>query len=153
MRTIVSRARGIRGWRACGVAGVRWNQWIDPTQAEIAGLKLAIKARDARKDGGKLTIELANAYLDEAYAARHDEVQTGQYVMLAVTDTGEGMAPDVAARAFEPFFTTKREGTGTGLGLSHVYGFVKQSGGHVKIYSQIDQGPTIKSYLSRAPRP
>jgi signal transduction histidine kinase/DNA-binding response OmpR family regulator len=131
------------------VAGGLWNTLVDPAQVENAILNLAINARDAMPDGGKLTIELANAFLDDAYAAQHAEVTAGQYVMLAVSDTGTGMAPEVVARVFDPFFTTKPEGKGTGLGLSQVYGFVKQSGGHVKIYSEVGQGTTVKIYLPR----
>jgi CheY-like chemotaxis protein len=104
-------------------------------------------------EGGKLTIEAGNAYLDGSYAAEHMEVAAGQYVMLALTDTGTGMTADIMAHAFDPFFTTKEEGRGTGLGLSMVWGFVKQSGGHVKIYSELGQGTTIKVYLPREIRP
>ena len=94
--------------------------------------------------GGKLTLETANVYLDESYAASQVEVVPGQYIMVAVTDSGSGMTPEVLAKAFDPFFTTKDVGHGTGLGLSQVYGFAKQSGGHVKIYSEIDEGTTVK---------
>lgn len=133
----------------CIVAGGLWNTLVDRSQVENALLNLAINARDAMPEGGKLTFEVTNAYLDETYAAQHAEVTAGQYVMIAVSDTGSGMTPEVIARVFEPFFTTKKEGHGTGLGLSQVYGFVKQSGGHIKIYSEIDQGTTLKLYLPR----
>jgi len=132
------------------VAGGLWNTYIDPAQVENALLNLAINARDAMNGNGKLTIELANAHLDDAYALDHDEVTPGQYVMLAVSDTGSGMSPDILEKVFEPFFSTKAEGKGSGLGLSMVYGFVKQSGGHVKIYSEVGEGTTIKLYLPRA---
>ena len=100
-------------------------------------------------EGGKLTVETANASLDEAYAAQNAGVQAGQYVLISVTDTGEGMTPEVIAKAFEPFFTTKDVGKGTGLGLSQVFGFIKQSSGHVKIYSEPGEGTTVKLYLPR----
>jgi PAS domain S-box-containing protein len=131
-------------------SGGLWNTYADPTQVENALLNLAINARDAMAGSGKLTIEVGNAFLDQDYARTHAEVTPGQYVLLAVTDTGSGMAPDVMEKVFEPFFSTKPEGKGTGLGLSMVYGFVKQSGGHVKIYSEIGQGTTVKVYLPRS---
>ena len=131
------------------IAGGLWNTFIDPAQIENALLNLAINARDAMDGTGKLTIEAGNAFLDDAYVQDHG-IAAGQYVMLAVTDTGAGMSPEVMAQAFDPFFSTKPEGKGTGLGLSMVYGFVKQSGGHVKIYSEVGSGTTIKLYLPRA---
>jgi CheY-like chemotaxis protein len=134
------------------VSGGLWNTLADPSRIENAIINLAVNARDAMPEGGKLTIEVANAFLDDNYSAQHAEVTAGQYVMLAVSDTGQGMTPEVIAHAFEPFYTTKPEGQGTGLGLSQVYGFVKQSGGHIKIYSEPGQGTTIKIYLPRTRR-
>src|SRR5215471_16953211 len=131
------------------LAGGLWKTSVDPNQLENALLNLAINARDAMASGGKLTIETGNTYLDDDYAAMHAEVTAGQYVLIAVSDTGLGMSEEVIARAFEPFYTTKPEGQGTGLGLSQVYGFVKQSGGHIKIYSELDSGTSIKIYLPR----
>ena len=131
------------------LAGGLWPTFADSNQLENALINLAINARDAMPDGGKLTIETANTHLDDAYARMNAEVQPGQYVGVFITDTGTGMAPETAAQAFEPFFTTKEIGQGTGLGLSQVYGFIKQSGGHVKIYSEIGEGTTVKLYLPR----
>jgi PAS domain S-box-containing protein len=133
---------------AVGNAGL-WRIEVDPNQLEVALVNLAINARDAMPHGGKLTIEAANMFADEDYVRANPEVGKGQYVALCVSDSGTGMPPDVLNRAFEPFFTTKEPGHGTGLGLSQVYGFVKQSGGHVKIYSELDQGTTIKMYFPR----
>ena len=132
------------------LAGGLWPTLCDPNQLESAILNLAINARDAMPGGGRLTIETGNAFLDEAYAlGQGGEVRPGQYVMLSITDTGSGMTPEVAARVFDPFFTTKPIGQGTGLGLSMLYGFVKQSEGHVRVYSELGQGTTFRLYLPR----
>jgi CheY-like chemotaxis protein len=130
-------------------AGGLWPVEADSTELETAILNLAVNARDAMPDGGKLTIEANNSYLDEEYCRQNPDVRPGQYVQISVSDTGTGMSGEVLARAFEPFFTTKDSGQGTGLGLSQVYGFVKQSGGHVKIYSEVGEGTTVKIYLAR----
>jgi two-component system NtrC family sensor kinase len=131
-----------------GGAGL-WRIEVDAAELEAAILNLAINARDAMPDGGKLTIETTNVHLDEDYARTLDDIKAGQYVLISVTDSGEGMTPDVIEHAVEPFFTTKKEGQGTGLGLSQVYGFVRQSGGYLKIYSEEGQGSTVKIYLPR----
>ena len=130
------------------LAGGLWPTFVDENQLESALLNLAVNARDAMPDGGKLTVEAANVHLDDQYATAA-EVAPGQYVGIFVSDTGTGMTPKVLSQAFEPFFTTKEIGQGTGLGLSQVYGFIKQSGGHAKIYSEIGAGTTVKLYLPR----
>jgi signal transduction histidine kinase len=127
-----------------------WSAMADAALLENALLNLALNARDAMPGGGRLTIEIANKVLDAEYARNHVEVTPGDYTMLAVSDTGHGMSPDVLARVFEPFYTTKPEGRGTGLGLAMVFGFIKQAGGHVNIYSEPGQGTTVRLYLPRA---
>jgi CheY-like chemotaxis protein len=149
MSELISRALGeaIRMETILG-AGL-WQTKADPAQLESSILNLCVNARDAMPEGGRLTVETANCHLDDRYARIHPGVPSGQYVLIAVTDTGVGMKPDVLAKAFDPFFTTKEAGKGTGLGLSQVFGFVKQSGGHIKIYSELGQGTTVKVYLPR----
>ena len=131
------------------LGGGLWRTHADPNQLENVIINLAVNGRDAMAGMGRLTIETANTHLDEHYAAANLGVQPGQYVMIAVSDTGTGMSADIISQAFDPFFTTKEVGQGTGLGLSQVYGFVKQSGGHVKIYSEVGQGSAVKVYLPR----
>jgi PAS domain S-box-containing protein len=132
------------------ISGGLWNTLVDTAQVENAVLNLCINARDAMEGVGKLTIEVGNALLDDAYASAHPELSAGQYVMIAVSDTGSGMSAEVMEQAFDPFFSTKPEGKGSGLGLSMVYGFARQSGGHVKIYSEPGNGTTVKLYLPRS---
>jgi len=131
-----------------GGAGL-WQVEVDPSQMEATILNLVVNAKDAMAGKGKLTIETSNAFVDERYSQQNADIPVGQYVQIAVSDTGSGMSRDVREKAFDPFFTTKQPGHGTGLGLSQVYGFVKQSGGHVKIYSEVGEGTTIKVYLPR----
>ena len=131
------------------LAGGLWKALVDRSQLENALLNLAINARDAMPGGGKLTIETANANLDSDYAKQQEDLAPGQYVMIAVSDTGSGMAADVLHRVFDPFFTTKDIGEGSGLGLSMVYGFAKQSGGHAAIYSEPGHGTSVKIYVPK----
>jgi signal transduction histidine kinase/DNA-binding response OmpR family regulator len=131
------------------LAGGLWRTFADPNQLENALLNLAVNGRDAMQGGGKLTIETANTWLDESYAAQNEGAAPGQYVLIAISDTGVGIAKDIMDHVFEPFFTTKDVGHGTGLGLSQVYGFIKQSNGHIKVYSEPGQGTTVKLYLPR----
>jgi signal transduction histidine kinase len=131
------------------LAGGLWRTYADEGELESAIINLAANARDAMQEGGRITIETANCHLDDAYARDNPGAEAGQFVLIALSDTGPGMTPEVASRAFDPFFTTKPVGRGTGLGLSQVYGFVKQSKGHVKIYSEQGAGTTVKMYLPR----
>src|SRR5205823_1191669 len=132
------------------LAADAWTAMVDPNQLSTAILNLALNARDAMPNGGKLALETGHVYLDEAYAGMHSEVTVGNHVMVAVSDTGSGISAANLERVFDPFFTTKEIGKGTGLGLSMVFGFVKQSGGHIKIYSEEGHGTTVKIYLPRA---
>jgi PAS domain S-box-containing protein len=150
MDDMLRRALGERVQLETIIAGGLWNTFVDTHQIENVVLNLAINARDAMPSGGKLTLELVNSALDDQYVALLSDVAAGQYVMLAVTDTGSGMPREVIERAFDPFFTTKPEGSGSGLGLSMAYGFIKQSGGHIRIYSEVGHGTTIKVYLPRS---
>ncbi|HEX8604099.1 MAG TPA: PAS domain-containing protein [Pseudoduganella sp.] len=149
MDELLRRALGEAVELVAVVGSGLWNTLVDPGQIENVILNLAINARDAMQGAGRLTIELGNAVLDDHYVSNLVDVPAGQYVMLSVTDTGSGMTPEVLQRAFEPFFTTKPEGEGTGLGLSMTYGFVKQSRGHIRIYSEPGHGTSIKIYLPR----
>ncbi|PPD42487.1 MAG: histidine kinase [Methylocystis sp.] len=149
MSTILQRTLGGNVQFSTSLEKDLWLTQIDANELENAILNLAVNARDAMRDGGQLTIETGNAALDQAYSDENPDARPGQYVMVAVTDTGCGMPPEVVEKAFDPFFTTKPVGKGTGLGLSQVHGFVRQSGGHVQIHSKSGRGTTIKLYLPR----
>ncbi|MDB5685669.1 MAG: histidine kinase, partial [Rhizorhabdus sp.] len=150
MSELLRRTMGEQYMVETVLAGGLWRTFVDPGQLENALLNLAVNARDAMPDGGRVTIETGNAHLDDEYARDRADVVAGQYVLISVTDTGTGMTPEVLGRAFDPFFTTKPVGKGTGLGLSQIFGFVKQTGGHVAIYSEQGHGTTLKLYLPRA---
>ena len=149
MQELVQRSVGEAVQVKAILAGGLWRTWADANQVENVLLNLAINARDAMPAGGHLTIETANSHLDDRYVAAETGLQPGQYVVMCVTDTGTGMPSEVMARAFEPFFTTKPIGQGTGLGLSQLYGFARQSGGHAALYSEVGKGTTVKLYLPR----
>ena len=149
MEDLLRRTLGERIELELVLSGGLWLTLCDPNQLESALLNLAINARDAMPDGGKLIIETGNAHLDNAYVARQRDVRAGQYVCIGVTDTGTGMSSETMAKAFDPFFTTKPIGQGTGLGLSMIYGFARQSEGYAKIYSELGKGTTFKLYLPR----
>jgi PAS domain S-box-containing protein len=150
MEDLLHRTLGEHIELKCSFAVDTWTAFTDANQLESAILNLAINARDAMPDGGRLTIATTNVHLDAAHASLEDEVEAGDYVVIEVSDTGTGMPPDVVAKAIEPFFTTKPVGEGTGLGLSMVYGFVKQTRGHLRIYSEVGHGTTVKLHLPRA---
>ena len=149
MEDLIRRTMGERIELEFVLAGGLWLTQCDPNQLESAILNLVINARDAMPDGGRLTIETCNAHLDSVYAASQRDVRPGQYVCICVTDTGTGMDATTVAKAFDPFFTTKPIGQGTGLGLSMIYGFARQSEGYAKIYSEVGKGTTMKLYLPR----
>ncbi len=150
MEDLLHRTLGEHIELECSLSAELWTALTDSNQLESAILNLAINARDAMPDGGRLTIEATNVHLDEAYTVLQEDVASGDYVVISVSDTGVGMSADVVTKAIDPFFTTKAVGEGTGLGLSMVYGFAKQSRGHLRIYSEVGHGTTIKLYLPRA---
>ena len=149
MEALISRTLGENVELKVDVADGSPKVLIDPSQFESSILNLAINARDAMPNGGLLTIETQLVYLDHEYAEKHPEVVPGHHVLVAVSDTGGGMTPELLEKVFHPFFTTKENGKGTGLGLSMVYGFIKQSGGHISIYSEVGHGTSVKMYLPR----
>ena len=150
MEDLLKRTLGEHIELQCVLAADLWTALTDANQIESAVLNLAINARDAMQNGGRLTIETVNVQLDKTYASLHEDVKPGDYVVISVSDTGVGMSPEVLAKAVDPFFTTKPPGEGTGLGLSGIYGFAKQSRGHLRIYSEIGHGTTVKLYVPRA---
>ena len=150
MEDLLHRTLGEHIELKCSLAADLWTAFTDANQLESAVLNLAINARDAMPVGGRLTIETTNVHLDAAYTSRQDHTDPGDYVVIGVSDTGSGMPADVVARAIDPFFTTKSVGEGTGLGLSMVYGFAKQTRGHLRIYSEVGHGTTVELYLPRA---
>ena len=147
---LLSRTLGERIKIKLILADDLWPVFADPAEVKSSLANLSINAHDAMPEGGHLTIETANKTLDKRYSKNHPEAVPGDYVMLAVSDTGKGMPPEILERVFEPFFTTKAKGRGTGLGLSKVYGFAGQSGGHVEIHSEVGRGTTVRIYLPRA---
>jgi PAS domain S-box-containing protein len=153
MKGLIERAAGERSKVSYTLAENLWPAMVDPGQLETAIINLVVNARDAMPESGRISVETANAELDELYAQMNPDTKPGDYVMIAVTDTGTGMAPEIVARVFEPFFTTKEVGKGTGLGLPTIYGFIKQSGGHVKIYSEVGHGTVVRLYVPRADAP
>jgi CheY-like chemotaxis protein len=150
MEDLLRRTIGERIELLCKLSGDLWTALTDANQLEGALLNLAINARDAMPDGGRLIIESSNIRLDQAYTSLYEDVQPGDYVTISVSDTGVGMSPEVLEKAVDPFFTTKPVGEGTGLGLSVIYGFTKQSRGHLRIHSEVGQGTTVRLYLPRA---
>ena len=150
MEELLDRTLGERIELNCMLGQDVWAAFTDSNQLENALLNLAINARDAMPEGGRLTIETENAQLDAAYTSSQEDVQPGDFVVVSVSDTGTGMSPEVLQKAVDPFFTTKPAGEGTGLGLSGIYGFVKQSRGHLRIFSEVGHGTTVKLYLPRA---
>jgi PAS domain S-box-containing protein len=150
MEDLLKRTLGERIELHCVLADDLWTALTDSNQLESAVLNLAINARDAMPNGGRLTIDTVNVQLDMAYTSHYEDVNPGDYVAISVSDTGIGMSPEVLAKAVDPFFTTKPVGEGTGLGLSGIYGFAKQSRGHLRIYSEVGHGTTVKLYLPRA---
>ena len=153
MDDLIERAAGERNKVTYTLAQDLWLAIVDPSQMETAIINLVVNSRDAMTEGGRITIETANAQLDDLYEQMNPDAKAGDYVVVVVSDTGSGMPPEVVTRVFEPFFTTKEVGKGTGLGLPTVYGFIKQSGGHVKIYSEVGHGTVVRIYIPRADAP